>query len=169
MHSSVMAYAAAQARVWNREGVRVLEVGSYNVNGSARPLFDRTEYLGVDIRPGPGVDHVVMSGERYWGPPFLHLDPPRDVIDLVLCLEMLEHDERPWRSIENMAEVLRPLGELVVTARGFRYGQHDHPRDYWRFSRGSMRLLLEDAGLEVVDLRDDPDPASPGVFAIGRR
>ena len=43
-------------------GATVLEVGSYDVNGSVRPYIeslDPAQYLGVDAGPGPSVDRVV--------------------------------------------------------------------------------------------------------------
>jgi hypothetical protein len=47
------------------EGKRVLELGSYIVNGSLRDIilkFGPKEYIGVDIVPGPGVDVVCGAG-----------------------------------------------------------------------------------------------------------
>ena len=41
------------------ENKLILEVGSYNVNGSLRLLIESycpLEYIGVDIEKGPGVD-----------------------------------------------------------------------------------------------------------------
>ena len=42
---------------------RVLEVGSRDVNGSVRQFFDGGEYVGVDWRPGPCVDLVLLAHE----------------------------------------------------------------------------------------------------------
>ena len=40
----------------------VLEVGSVNINGTVRDLFDRpNNYIGLDVAPGRDVD-VVCSG-----------------------------------------------------------------------------------------------------------
>jgi 23S rRNA G2069 N7-methylase RlmK/C1962 C5-methylase RlmI len=41
------------------EGARVLEIGSYDVNGGIRHLFrGASDYVGVDLDHGPGVDRV---------------------------------------------------------------------------------------------------------------
>lgn len=38
----------------------VLELGSLNVNGTARPAFwNAEEYVGIDMREGPAVDYVM--------------------------------------------------------------------------------------------------------------
>ena len=44
---------------------KVLEIGSYDVNGSVRSNFKHVqEYVGVDLIPGPSVD-VVSKGHLY--------------------------------------------------------------------------------------------------------
>jgi hypothetical protein len=48
-------------------GKKVFEVGSVNINGSIRSFFENSEYLGIDVAPGPGVD-VVCQGQNYDGP-----------------------------------------------------------------------------------------------------
>lgn len=142
-------------------GHRVLEVGSFDVNGTVRPLFaGAAAYVGVDVAPGPGVDVVVPAGEL----PF-----DSGSFDVVVSTEMLEHDRKPWRTAREMARVLRRGGRLLATARGFDEGgsfPFHNPPDRWRFSEDGMRALLEDAGaVEVEVLRD---PQVRGWFARGR-
>lgn len=46
-------------------GKRIIEIGSYDVNGSLRSIIesrDPAEYIGVDIQKGRGVD-VVCNAE----------------------------------------------------------------------------------------------------------
>jgi len=90
-------------------GCRVLECGSYNINGSARELFEApSEYLGLDWRSGPGVDRVGLAHE--------YEDPAG--FDTVISTEMLEHDPH-WRaSLANMVSLTRPGGSLIVTCAG---------------------------------------------------
>jgi hypothetical protein len=85
----------------------VLEIGSRNVNGSAREAFNMAaRYWGVDIAAGPGVDQVADGAAVV--PPF---EP-----DTVVCCEVLEHTPA-WREIVRHAcEVLAPGGLLLVTA-----------------------------------------------------
>lgn len=86
-------------------------------------------------------------------------------------LGWLEHDRRPWRSVLEMARVLRPSGRLLLTCRGYDergcFPVHDYPDDLWRFTATSVRLLLADAGLTDIDAI--PDPQTPGVFAAARK
>ena len=66
----------------------VLECGSYNVNGSVRGLFAAREYVGLDWRPGPGVDVVSLVHEYKPGRQFDTVDQrPR-------CLSMIRIGKR---------------------------------------------------------------------------
>jgi SAM-dependent methyltransferase len=89
---------------------RVLEVGSYMVNGSPRAYFEGCDYLGCDWRSGPGVDVVGFAHE---------LDFAEASFDVVLSTECLEHDIH-WRdTLVTMMRVLKPGGLLIVTAAAF--------------------------------------------------
>ena len=48
----------------NRGPYKVLDIGSYDVNGCLKPLFRfDAEYTGLDMREGPNVDIVGNSHE----------------------------------------------------------------------------------------------------------
>jgi SAM-dependent methyltransferase len=115
----------------------VLEVGSYQVPGQEslgelRPLFSDHEYVGLDQRPGAGVDIV------------------GDVEDLpfhdgsfgtVVAMSAFEHVQRFWRGFDEVFRVLRPDGALLVSCP-FYFHIHAHPSDYWRFTPEAFKLLL---------------------------
>lgn len=153
-----MAWVAEKVAQYGLEG-DVLEVGSYDQNGSVRSLFPG-HYLGIDVRDGPGVDVAIPIDQV----------PTFCAVDVVVSTETLEHDPRPWQTVAHMARLLLPGGHLVLTCRGFgengSYGYHPDPVDYWRPSIDAVRVLLEDAGLEILELVPDTDVTAPGVFAV---
>lgn len=105
---------------------RVLEVGSLDVNGSARSVISATEYIGVDMRTGKGVDIVCNSHDlisRFGEQSF----------DAVVCCDMLEHDNDPLASVKQMRGVLNPGCPLLLTSPRNGFAEHHHPRDYFRF------------------------------------
>jgi hypothetical protein len=141
----------------------VLEVGSLNVNGSVRGLFDGVAYTGIDMQEGPGVD-VVMNAHDLgakWDREF----------DLIICTEMLEHDNRPWTTLMAMADVAQPGCQLILTCRGFdergSFQFHAYPHDYWRYTIVGLTELLRLTGWDPLTVLRDP--AAPGVFATARR
>lgn len=85
---------------------RVCELGSCDVNGSPRALFPGAEYVGVDERPGPGVD-VVCDAAAF---------DCHGAFDCVVCTEVLEHAPRARDICANAWELLGPGGVFVVTA-----------------------------------------------------
>src|ERR1035438_9213506 len=78
----------------------ILEVGSLNVNGSPRSVFlDHTEYVGIDVIAGMGVD-VVLDAHNL----LLHFKDQK--FNVVICCEMLEHDNNPMVTADQMRELV---------------------------------------------------------------
>lgn len=107
MHPAVRGFVEAWAQALPHP-VRVLDVGSRNVNGTVRDLFPTAEYVGIDRRPGSGVD-IVADGTTWQSP---------SSFDLVLCLEVLEHHPNPSALCRNLIANARPGGVILITAAG---------------------------------------------------
>jgi 2-polyprenyl-3-methyl-5-hydroxy-6-metoxy-1,4-benzoquinol methylase len=141
---------------------RALEVGSLNVNGTIREVFQHraADYIGVDIMAGDCVDFVV-DGER------LTDNFPTEHFDTVLCFECLEHTVRPWIVVEQMRKVLKPGGHLWVSTPTYGFPLHRFPVDCYRFGEDAYRLWLFDR-MELLRLEhvvDDLD--QPAIVAVG--
>lgn len=113
MHASAYDFVAKWAR---RLGPRkrVLELGSRDVNGSVRGLFPGAFYLGVDSRPGPGVD-LVADAAKY---------ETEELFDLVVSTEVLEHAADAQGICDTAYDALVPGGVFLVTAAGPNRGPH---------------------------------------------
>lgn len=101
---------------------RVLEIGSYNVNGSIKPvvqlLSGAPDYTGIDVREGPGVDEVV-DGATYEANPF----------DLIVCCETLEHAPNADDVIANAYKLLKRGGYFVATMATHNRSPHTNDGD----------------------------------------
>jgi hypothetical protein len=73
--------------------VAVLEIGSLDVNGTVRDFFDSSDYVGVDVGPGPGVD-VIGRGEE--------LTYPDNSFDVTVSAECFEHNPEWVATFRNM-------------------------------------------------------------------
>ena len=67
----------------NSSNLKVLEIGSYIVNGTIRPYFEGSQYIGVDLIPGPGVD-IVEHAEK--------INFPKEIFDVTISCECFEHN-----------------------------------------------------------------------------
>lgn len=144
MHAWVKEFAKKHA---GKMKGNILEVGSYNVNGSIREVLPVT--VGVDMREGPGVDAVCDAGDLVdkFG---------KESWDSVVSVEMLEHAEDWKGAIQNMWDVLKPGGAFLLTTRGPGFPLHDYPGDHWRFTTKEMKRIFPEGQVE-------PDTEAPGV------
>jgi SAM-dependent methyltransferase len=115
----------------------ILEIGSYQVAGqeeiiNLRSLFAGKPYVGVDVRPGPGVD-LVADVEA-----LPHADAS---VGSVIAMSTFEHVPHFWRGFAEVERVLRPDGVFVVSIP-FHFHIHNHPGDFWRFTPQALDLML---------------------------
>jgi SAM-dependent methyltransferase len=97
----------------------VLEVGSWDVNGSIREFFSGCDYLGVDVAMGKGVD-LVCSGEC--------LDLPTASFDTVASCNCFEHNPLWLETFVNMWRMLKPGGLCMVSCATVGFREHGTSR-----------------------------------------
>lgn len=138
MHAEAFVEMDRLLNKW-RGPTKVLDVGSYDVNGTLRPLAEKRKwaYVGVDIQPGPNVSVVMDSPHEI---PF-----DDKSFDVVMTCSTLEHVEHPWLLVPEMARLLRGGGLLVIHTHA-NWPFHPYPKDYWRFMPHGIELLFDLAG-----------------------
>ncbi len=85
---------------------KVLDVGSLDINGNTRYLFENCEYTGLDIIEGNNVDIVSIAHEY---------DCPACSFDVVLSTNALEHDIYYPLTLKKMYNLLKPKGLLFFS------------------------------------------------------
>ena len=133
MHGSVMAFVAEVLPPQSLAGLRVLEVGSYDVNGSVREIVQPhcSYYVGCDIRPG-GVLVLTMRGPG---------------------ANRHDHPEDHWRyTPELLTTSLARLGMAGIPRRDPGLGYDDGV-----FYVGVRRDVRDD---DLADLAAEPAPVS---------
>lgn len=102
--------------------VSVLDVGSMDINGNNRYLFDNYEYTGIDIGEGKNVD-LVISGNLF------RSDKEFDVI---ISTECFEHDKFWVATIFNTWMHLKQGGIYLFTCASDGRPEHGTSRtDGW--------------------------------------
>jgi SAM-dependent methyltransferase len=129
----------------------VVDLGSYDVNGSYKPFFSQPgwTYTGVDLAAGPNVDVVLTSPYR--------LPLPSHSADVMVSGQAFEHIEYFWLTWLEMARVLKPGGLIFLLAPSRGY-EHRYPQDCWRFYPDSYRALAKYAGMELLEVTTDWEP-----------
>ncbi len=144
----------------------ILDVGSGDVNGSYRQIFDAPnwQYTGLDMAPGKNVD-VVPRDPYYWR------EVPAKSADVVISGQAFEHAEFFWETMREIMRALRPAGLCCILAPSAA-PEHRHPVDCWRFYPDGFLAMARYGGLEVLEVSTDWD-AEDRWFAdtilIGRK
>ena len=146
MHKSAMLRMSwfVDSYIKGKSNVRVLDVGSYDVNGCMRPLFDGAdaEYVELDIEAGPNVD-VVMNNPYNWD------NVPDESFDFVISANAFEHIEYPWLTIKLIHSKLKQGGIACIHAPNT-IGEHRYPVDCYRYFPDGFRALAKWAGFQVI-------------------
>lgn len=115
----------------------VLEVGSKPALGqeelaNLRTVFtNAVRYIGTDMEAGPGVD-VVWDGTE------LRRRFSRQMFELGVCMDTLEHCRNPERVLWELTYVVQRVGVRVAFCAPI----HMHPGDYWRMTPQLLHVLL---------------------------
>jgi hypothetical protein len=141
----------------------IVEFGSLQVEDDQphdlRPLFGGKQFIGTDLRDGPGVDRIEdLRALRF----------SDGEVGTALCLDTLEHCADPMAAARELRRVISPTQGTVLISSVMLMPIHGYPNDYWRFTPDGLRLLLH--GYDQVDAAGMGDPTIPfWVFGIGVR
>lgn len=109
----------------------VVDFGSYDVNGTLKPIFVDFNYTGIDMSPGPNVDIVCTNDKT----PF-----EDNSVDIILSSSNFEHDDFFWLTFLEMCRILKKDGYIYICAPSAgKY--HGYPGDNWRFYADSWKCL----------------------------
>ena len=155
MHTSSLEHMKRLAEQYLRadQQLLILDVGSFDVNGSYKSIFDQPnwQYKGLDLSPGPNVDIVLSS-------PY-HFPLKCDIVDVVVSGQAFEHIEFFWFTWMELVRVLKPggLAFLIAPSRG---SEHRYPQDCWRFYPDGYRALAKYCAMDLLEVGTDWEPHS---------
>jgi SAM-dependent methyltransferase len=147
----------------------ILEIGSHSINGSLRDsALPTTNYVGLDLEEGEGVDIVVEPG-------IMSVDD--DAFDLVIASSVFEHDPAFWMTFLEMCRKTKEGGYIYINAPS-NGTVHRFPQDNWRFYPDSGAALVKWAVSQgqhvslvesfIADREDDIWNDFVAVFRKGR-
>ncbi|MEN9935357.1 MAG: hypothetical protein RLZZ387_1936 [Chloroflexota bacterium] len=112
-----------------------------------QPIFEQKvdRYIGVDWPVS--LEHATPDTVA----DALHLPLPHSIADTVLATELMEHLPEPHLFLAEVARVLKPGGIFILSVP-FLEPLHEEPRDFFRFTPYSLRILLEQHGFTVEQI-----------------
>ena len=85
--------------------VKVLDIGSLDINGNNKVLFTNSDYTGLDIAEGKNVDVVSVA----------HEFKTKVKFDVVVSTECLEHDIHWKQTLKKMIQLTKKGGLILLT------------------------------------------------------
>lgn len=105
---------------WKRlDEIKILEIGSYAVNGTIRDFLPHNNYIGADLIHGPGVDLVADAKK---------IDFEDDEFDLTFSCNCFEHDPFWHDSFDNLFRMTKSNGYICITCPSKGHIEHGTQR-----------------------------------------
>ena len=92
----------------------VSDIGSLDINGNTRFLFEKPKYIGIDVGEGPNVDFVCKGHEFVSNEKF----------DIVVSTECFEHDMYYKETLKNCVNLCKPGGMFIFTCASTGRAEH---------------------------------------------
>lgn len=143
MHDTAMMAGSLFGKLYGKKGMKVLDVGGLNINGSLRDPYQKIlemDYISLDIEEHNSVDIVMKPGDKF---PF-----EDESIDLIVSTSCFEHDPCFWMTFREMCRIIKKDGYIYVNAPS-NGPYHAHPGDNWRFYADSGQALAYWSGQEL--------------------
>lgn len=123
----------------------IVDIGSMDVNGSYRTLFDdkHWQYTGLDLAAGNGVD-IVLSNPYHWK------EVKTASADVVVSGQALEHVDYFWITLLEIERILKPGGMLCLLVPSGGY-EHRYPVDCWRFYPDGLQTMADYMRVQVLE------------------
>lgn len=116
------------------KNIRVLDVGSGDINGNNRYLFENCIYEGNDVIEGKNITIVSKTKDLHF---------KNHTFDTIISTECFEHDPEYKDSLKKIYDVLKPGGLFVFTCASTDRPEHGTRRTSPHNSFGTIGNLTD--------------------------
>lgn len=103
------------------------------------------KYISMDLGVGDvNVDYsnLDISGD------LRNIPLPDNSVDIVICIQVLEHLPQPWRVIEELHRILKSGGKIFASCPQGE-PQHQVPYDFYRYTVYGLRSIFEQYDFKI--------------------
>jgi 2-polyprenyl-3-methyl-5-hydroxy-6-metoxy-1,4-benzoquinol methylase len=129
-------------------GATVLDAGAGD-GAWQKKILHAVNYISMDLGVGDNTldySHLHIKGDLSKIP----LDS--NSIDVVICIQVLEHVKEPWTVLSEFYRVLKPGGILYLTCpQGVPL--HQEPFDFYRYTKHGLQYLMQKSGFALDWIR----------------
>lgn len=124
-----------------KKPISILDIGSMRVHrrhNTYKRIFssENYNYIGMDLEPGLNVDIVGYENIK-------------DVYDVVISGQVLEHVKRPWDIILQWRQYFK---KYICVIAPHTCREHKHPFDTYRYFPDGMKDLFEYANIIPINI-----------------
>lgn len=154
-YSLMMEFATKYLTIDN---LLICDIGSFDINGSFKPIFEKHNYIGLDIVNGNNVD-IVSELYKY---PFKD-----NTFDVIISGSTVEHVEDIFLWIEEIERITKSHGFVCIVAPTQFKIEHRHPVDCWRIYPDGMKYLLNRGRFKVLDIKSLRKSKTDRIHCMG--
>ena len=127
-----------------------------------RRLDPTVDWSGLDIAESPGVKARKRTDAEFVTYDGVNIPFPKESFDLVFTKQVFEHVLYPREVLREVGRVLKPQGLFVGSTSQL---EPYHADSVWNYTPYGFKLMVEEAGLRLDELR----PGIDGMTLILRR
>jgi len=142
IENAVMAFAATLPA-----GARILDAGAGE--GAYKRHFTKQRYVGLDLGIG---DQKWNYGQLDVLGDLASLPFAESAFDAAINIVTLEHVRDPRQVLKELARVLKPGARLLLVVP-HEWEVHQHPHDFFRFTKFGVEELARAAGLRIISIK----------------
>jgi SAM-dependent methyltransferase len=117
-------------------------------------LSKNNVYIGIDIDKNNKKADIFSSVDM--------VPVKNNVADIVCSFFVLEHVYTPLSVLAEKFRILKPGGEMFMLVPLY-WEEHEQPFDYWRYTKFSLQMMLENAGFKDIRVK----PINAGWAILG--